>query len=266
MWPWILGSAGLGALTSGIRGYQQSGGDLGATTRAALSGGALGAVTGGIGSAAGGLAASRMAGAIPLAMLAKKQAMGLGLTGVEKAMMAAPGLAGGAANIGTQLAANAVLSPLAAAAGNLGGQAIGGTAKAARAALGFGTKEAPGTGAYPTGAVPGLNDPLFGNRVLGGNVMDVYDVAGPLAASRAAQLLQGQIELENLKRIEPYKAQMIEGRSKAEFQRNMAAAALRQNIATQAALLQGGIGAAQQMGLQASQDIGRGLTQQYQYS
>jgi hypothetical protein len=58
---------------------------------------------------------------------------------------------------------------------------------------------------------------------------------------------------------------MLEGAKKADLQRQLAAAGVRQNIATQAALLQGGVGAAQQMAQTAMGDIGRGLTQTYQY-
>jgi hypothetical protein len=56
-----------------------------------------------------------------------------------------------------------------------------------------------------------------------------------------------------------------EARSKTEFQRQMAAAGIRQNIVTAANMLERSQQAAQQMGLNAAQQMGSALTSQYQY-
>ena len=301
MWPWILGSAALGGLTGGIQGYQRSGGKLGDTLQGVIGGGLSGGLMGGIGAGAQRMAGQALEGllasgagqkaASAVAPEAFKVAEGLaglkagGIKGAQQAVTqaglqppmaqqmgglsvlgkATPALAT-AGGLAAGLAVPALAAPLIGASGNLVKQGLGGGAQAARAALGFATKGDPGTGAYPGGAVPDVNDPLFGGRLLGTNIMDAYDPTNMFATARALQQLQAQTELANLKLIEPYKAQMAEGAKKAEYQRQASMAALRQNIATQAALLQGGVGAAQQMGTQASQDIGRALTQQYQYS
>ena len=56
-----------------------------------------------------------------------------------------------------------------------------------------------------------------------------------------------------------------EARSKTEFQRQMAAAGIRQNIATAANMLERSQQAAQQMGATAASQAGSALTSQYQY-
>ena len=57
-----------------------------------------------------------------------------------------------------------------------------------------------------------------------------------------------------------------EGAKKAEMMRQLAAAGIRSNIATQSAMLQQSQRAAQQMGINAAQQMGQALTSQYQYS
>jgi hypothetical protein len=59
--------------------------------------------------------------------------------------------------------------------------------------------------------------------------------------------------------------QASEARSKAELQRQLAAAGVRQNIITAANMLERSQQAAQQMGLNAASQAGSALTSQYQY-
>jgi hypothetical protein len=269
MLPLILGSAGLGAALGGIQGYQQSGGDLGKTAQAALSGGLLGGVTGGLGSAAGGLAAGRMAGMIPLNSLLQKQAMGLGLTGIEKALLNAPKLAGGAANIGTQLAGAALLAPAAGAVGNLASQAFGGPARAAQAALGTGAAMGvPGLGAQqpgpftPVTAVP--EDLQARNRQLGS--LDVIDPTKSFAAGRLAAEKDMDTQVRNMQKLINLQYPVLSQVKKDEMQRNLAAAQIRSNIATQADAIRGSLATSQQMGANAASQMGSALAAQYQYS
>ena len=165
------------------------------------------------------------------------------------------------------LGALATGAGLALGAPQLAGRAAGAATAPIRAAVGGGanvlSQQSIPTG-YPAGAVPPMGQ--FGNvQMYGSDPLSILNPAGSYQAGLTAQEEQRKQTLRNLQSYAQYEAEMLEGAKKADFQRNMAAAALRQNIATQAALLQGGVGAAQQMGLQASQDIGRGLTQQYQY-
>jgi hypothetical protein len=261
MLPWILGSAALGAGLGGIQGYQSSGGDLGSTLRGAAGGGLMGGVTGGLGAGAGGFAASRMAGALPLQMLAKKQAMGLGLTGIEKAMMAAPAVAGGAANIGTQLASGALLAPLGAAAANLAGQAGSGAVKAGAGLLGM---NQPGAPQYSSNALPG-NLGQFGPVDPYGNPIDIASPAGQAAGRRLEYDKTIEQQRNAMRTLLPEVFSASEARSKNELQRQLAAAGVRQNILTAANMLERSQQAAQQMGANAASQAGAALTSQYQY-
>jgi hypothetical protein len=268
MLPLILGSAGLGATLGGIQGYQQSGGDLGRTFQGALSGGLLGGVTGGLGGAAGG-AAKRMAGSAlnldgTLGKALFEKAKAGTLTGTEALLYRAPALAGGAANLGTQLAGAAVLAPVAGALSNLAGQAIGRPAAAA-AQLGAGYLGSRGPGAYnyeQGNAVPS-NMGLFGGDLYGTNPLDVL---GPAGMARTAESLREITAQRDAARILLPEIQAAsEAAKKKEMERMMAAAGIRQNIETAANMIQRSQQSAQQMGLTAAQQMGNALTAQYQY-
>jgi hypothetical protein len=249
MLPLILGSAGLGAALGGIQGYQQSGGDLGRTFQGALSGGLLGGVTGKLGGMAG-TRAARFAG----------QALeGSPLSGILTP------LAGGAANLGTQLAGAAVLGPVAGAIGNLGGQAIAAPAQTA-AQLGAGYVGSRGPGSvdyYQAGgaAVPKVGQ-YGGTEILGtnplGNIL-------PGMTRTGESLREAEAQRDSMRIIYPEIAAAAEASKKKEFERMMAAAGIRQNIATASNMLQRSQQAAQQMGLTAAQQMGNALTAQYQY-
>ena len=269
MLPLLLGSAGLGAALGGLQGYQQSGGDLGKTAQGAFSGGLLGGVTGGLGGAVGGLASSRMAGMIPLNSLLQKQAMGLGLTGVEKALLNAPKLAGGAANLGTQLAGAAVLAPVAGAVGNLGGQVLGGTGRAAQAALGGGgAMGVPGLGAQQPGAftpVPAVPEDLQAlNQPLGS--FSMINPNDSFAAGRLGAEKDMDTQIRNMQKLINLQYPVMSQAKKDEMQRNLAAAQIRSNIDTRADAIRSSLRTSQQMGANAASQMGSALAAQYQYS
>jgi len=267
MIPWILGSAALGGALGGVKGYQGSGGDLGSTLGGAATGALLGGVTGGLGAGAGGLAAGRMAKGLPIEMLLKKQGMGLGLTGIEKAMLAAPGVIGGAANIGTQLASGALLAPVAGAVSNLAGQAVGRPANAAaQAAAGVLGTQGPGAVNYDAMGNPlpsGLGQ--FGGVAPYGTALDVINPLGYGAGRTAEALREATAQRDSMRMLLPEIAKASEFRSKQELARQMAAAGIRQNIATAANMLERSQQAAQQMGVNAASQAGSALTSQYQY-
>ena len=274
MWPWILGSAALGGLTGGIQGYQQSGGDLGATLRSAATGSLLGGVTGGIGRGVSGLT-SRMAGnALGLTNAQGVTALGKGLLGAAQKgplslpasmLLRAPQLAGSAAGVGATLASGALLGPAANAVGNLVGQAgsaaVG--AAGAKGVPGLGAQQAPGTYPFTQYAVPsGMGQygptPQF-------NPWNVVDPTGQFAAARLGEEKEQDVQIEGMKKLEAALAPITEGRSKAEFLRQMAAAGIRANILTNQQNMLGGLATARQMGLTGAQQVGQALTQQYQY-
>jgi hypothetical protein len=196
-------------------------------------------------------------------MLAQKQAMGLGLTGIEKAMLAAPKVAGGAANIGSQLVGGAVLAPAAAAAGGLIGQAGTGVAKTAAGLAGLGVGQSRPSGELDTSSAVPENLPIGASPF---GTLDILAPQGPIAAGRMAELKEGDVQLENMKKIMPYLFKISKAAKMEEFERQMTAAGVRQNIATSANMLERSQQAAQQMGLNAASQMGAALTSQYQYS
>jgi hypothetical protein len=280
MLPYLIG-AGLGGLTGGVSAYQKRG-DIGEALLGAGIGAGLGAGSAGLGSLAG-AAATRFAGQalgplatgsslgalqaarqIPLlgklipegASLAQQAAMG---SKIVEAAKAAPKVAGALAGTGAGLAATSLVAPTAAAAAGVG-------RKVARGALGLGAGAGipamqPGGQFDTSGAVPG-GLPVGASPY---NTLDIVNPAGPFGAMRTAGLLEGDVQLANMKKMMPYLFQAAEARSKTEMQRQLTAAGVRQNIATAANMLERSQQAAQQMGINAASQAGSALTSQYQY-
>ncbi len=250
MLPLILGSAGLGALVGGVQGYQRSGGDLGRTLASAATGGLLGGATGGLGGLAGG-AATRFAGQ----KLGLDTALGQSLLnkGVSEATLkAAPGFLGGATNIGTQLAAGGLLAPLAGSIGQLGTQAAGATTAGIR-----GMQPVPGmpnVAALPEG-IQDQNRPM--------NLYDVY--YGPGLTARTAEELAQDVQMKGLQKQFNTMYPQLSQAKKDEMQRQLAAAQIRQNIATAANMIERGQQTAQSIGINAANTLGNALASQYQY-
>ena len=240
-----------GATIGGITGYRRSGGDLGA----ALLGAGLGAtVPGGFrmaGQALGGLGAGALS-KTALGTLLKAQTAKTG----SSLLTQIPGAAGTAAG-GLGLLAVPAL------AGTPAAQLAGPARAAAGTAAGLGIPAMqPGQANYDAGAaVPG-NVPV-GAAPYG--TLEITNPAGPFGANRTAQLLEADVQLANIRKLMPELFKAAEARSKTEFQRQMAAAGIRQNIATAANMLERSQQAAQQMGLNAASQMGSALTSQYQY-
>jgi hypothetical protein len=94
----------------------------------------------------------------------------------------------------------------------------------------------------------------------------VIDPSGQVGAARLNELLMQDVQLAGIRKLMPELFKSAEARSNTEFQRQMAAAGIRQNIATAANMLERSQQAAQQMGQTAAQQMGNALTSQYQYS
>jgi len=255
----------IGAGIGGYQAYQQSQGNLGAT----LLGAGLGAAAPGAlrmagtalgGTALGSSALSGLSGlgtkAMQSGLGAQVAKMGVKLPAGPIAPLTAAGVGAAAAGLGTMGLAG------------LAGRASAAAAPVARTLTGGAAQVMP-QGQVPSGypggpAVPTMTQ--FGdNQMYGSDPYSILNPTGAFQAGLLAQDKQSQQSLRNLQRISNYEATMLEGAKKADLQRQLAAAGVRQNIATQAALLQGGVGAAQQMAQTAMGDIGRGLTQTYQY-
>lgn len=242
-----------GAAIGGVTGYRRSGGDLGA---AALGAG-LGAMTPGGFRMAGQALGAGLLGRSALGQVAlSKAAKGVALSQADKALLAAPAAAGLAAG-GLGLMATPALAGSPAAAVAQPAQRAAGAA----GGLGLGAMQPQAT--YETaGAVPGglpVGASPYGTAA-------VLDPSGSFGAGRATQLLEGDVQLANMRKMMPELFKAAEARSKTEFQRQMAAAGVRQNILTAANMLERSQQAAQQMGLTAASQAGSALTSQYQYS
>jgi hypothetical protein len=259
--PLLLASIGIPAALGGIQGYQTSGGDLGKTFQSAVSGGLLGGATSAIGGGVSRMAGKALGleGALGKTMRAQQAEGTLPLLG--SLYMKAPALA----NIGTQLVSGAALAPIAGALSNLAGQAIGRPAQAA-AQLGAGYVGSRGPGAYnyeQGNAVPSNMGQFGGTDIYGTNPLDVLGPAG--MALTAQSLREATAQRDAMRLLYPEVAAASEARSKKEFERQMAAAGIRQNIETAANMIQRSQQSMQQMGQTAAQQMGNALTAQYQY-
>lgn len=241
----------LGAGLGGMEAYRRTGGDLGATALGALGGAVVPSGLRMAGTALGGLGAGALA-KTAAGKLMQAQAAKTGTSLLTQIPGAAGALAAGA---GTLLGAPAL-------AGALASKAAPGARAVAGGAAGLGVPAMqPGGGFDTSGAVPG-GLPI-GAAPAG--TLDVVDPSGRFAAGRTAGLLEGDIQLANMKKLMPYLFEAAEARSKTEMQRQLTAAGVRQNITTAANMLERSQQAAQQMGLTAASQAGSALTSQYQY-
>jgi hypothetical protein len=233
--------AGLGGYTA----YQKSGGNLGAT----LLGAGTGALVPGGLRMAGTALAGTPVGAAGLGALNKL----LGKAGVEATAKGIGNLAalGGTTLLGAPSLAGNVAAGLVPAAS----RGAGGAANLAVSA------SQPGQATYDAGGAV----PQTPYRTTPYDSLAVADPSGAIGAARLNELLMQDIELAGIRKLMPELFKAAEARSKPEFQRQMAAAGIRQNIATAANMLERSQQAAQQMGLNAAQQMGSALTSQYQY-
>lgn len=270
----------IGAGLGGYEAYRRSGGNLGATALGAgvgalapvglrMAGTAIGAKLAGTPLAA--RASTGLMGAA--ADLSKVAASRAGTLRGGLAAQAAAQAAKGAGKLTDPTALPKALGGLAAGTGvflgapSLAGGLAAGLAPAASnvagGALNLGTQALqPGQAVYDAGGAVPTNVPVGASPY---GVLDIYNLAGPFAANRANELLTQDVQLAGLRKIMPELFKAAEARSKTEFQRQMAAAGIRQNIATAANMLERSQQAAQQMGLNAAQQMGSALTSQYQY-
>lgn len=256
-----------GALLGGIEGYRRSGGDLGAAALAAGLGAAAPAGLRMAGTALGGTAlGGRILGAGSRAMEAAARAGqgaaikgGLGpIAPLATPALTAAGLGAAAAGLGS------IVTP--AIAGSLAAKAAGPAKTAAQAGAGlagypqgFGSPAQYGGDALP----PGLGQ--FGAVDAYGTPMDILSPTGQAAGRRLEYAKNIEQQRDAMRMLLPEIYQASEARSKSELQRQMAAAGIRQNIATAANMLERSQQAAQQMGLGAASQAGQALIQQYQY-
>ena len=252
----------IGATMGGIEGYKRGG--LGG----ALLGGGLGAATpAGLRLAGGALAGTKLGAALAPGVYKGAKALGLGgaSSSIIPEVQRRAGLAilpGALTTLGVGLGAPALGGMIGGSVAGGGGQAAGNAAQLGAGVIGYTADGAPVYGNIGGGALPpGMGQ--YGPTSPYGGPLDVLGPAG--MGQRLQTLKDAQTQRDVMRTILPEIMEASEARSKKEFERNMAAAGIRQNIATRAEMQR----AAQQAGLQAGltglQQAGAAATRQYQY-
>ena len=233
----------------------------------AALGAGMGAATGyGVGGATGALtkAGMRVAGGMGAQNVLGTAAGQIGGLGTQQAVMGAltPGNLTRMAKAGIPLAAGAGVFGV---SGGLSGIGAGGANRGLGAGSGIiGYNAATGEPITAAGAAlpPGLGQ-FGGTNMYGSNP---YDVIGAMSANRLMQRKQAQLTADNINTIAPTQLKYTEETKRRDLERQLAAAGIRQNIATQAGMLT----AAQQAGLNqatnALQQVGSAMTNNYSYS
>jgi hypothetical protein len=226
---------------TGLAGRAGAGLMGGAANLSQIAANAPGTLQGGLAASAAAQAAkgARILSSPTLASRILPPALG-GLAAGGALLLGAPGIAGNAA---------AGLAPVAS-------RGAGGAANLAVSA------SQPGQVTYDAGAAV----PTTPYRQTPYNALAVADPSGEIGAARLNELLMQDVQLAGIRKYMPELFKAAEAAKKTEFQRQMAAAGIRQNIATAANMLERSQQAAQQMGQTAAQQMGNALTSQYQYS
>jgi len=223
-----------------------------------LQGNILGALGGGVAGGLGGASLGSLGGAAGAAGAVGKM-MGP-TTSVAGALL--PRLAGAAVPVTAGLLGNAVLGR---GVGNLGNQAMGvggGVVNNAAGIIGYNAV----TGEPIVGpAVPGGMGQFGGIPPYGGSLLDVATPGGPAGVQRFTTLKNAQTMADALNAYLPTVRKFSEQAKKDDFERNMASAGIKQNIATNAQMLAAAQAAGLGMGLTGAQQAGQALTQQYNY-
>ena len=234
-----------GSLLGGIQGYRRSGGNLGQA--------ALGAGVGALGGAGAG-SVGRFAG------------KGLGsLMGLGAAEAAGLGTIGGALGGGGAILTGNVGVPVGQNIAAGVGQVGTGIRDSASGILGYNAV----TGEPMTavgGALPPNLGQFGGTNMYGSSPYAVIDPSGPMAGNRLMQRKQAEVTRDNINTIAPTQLKYAEEVKRRDLARQLAAAGIRQNIATQAGMLQAANQAGLNQGTTALQQVGNALTNNYSYS
>lgn len=112
---------------------------------------------------------------------------------------------------------------------------------------------------------PGLGQ-FGGTNMYGSNPYDVIDPAGAMSANRLMQRKQAQVIADNINTIAPTQLKYTEETKRRDLERQLAAAGIRQNIITQATMLQNAQNAGLEMGKTAASQVGGAMANNYSYS
>ena len=112
---------------------------------------------------------------------------------------------------------------------------------------------------------PGLGQ-FGGNNMYGSNPYDIIDPNSPFSANRLMQRKQAETSRDNINTIAPTLLKWSEETKRRDLERQLAAAGIRQNIITQAGMLQAANQAGLNQGTTALQQVGGAMTNNYSYS
>tara|TARA_B100001094_G_scaffold197072_1_gene191159 strand:- start:283 stop:1119 length:837 start_codon:yes stop_codon:yes gene_type:complete len=275
--PQIIGG-GLGAIQGGMQGG----------LKGALLGGALGAAIPGVGGALG----TRLAGTKLGVALGKGvaggltkgsgglwgAASGLGREGVEGLGRTAAAQSAQLMNAGARqalgptglggLGAATYLglgSPGLGAVAGMGSRAIDRAVGGGSGIIGYNSVTGEPITAAGAAVPPGLGQ-YGGTNMYGSNPYDVIDPSGAMSANRLMQLKQAETNARMLDTIAGTQMKWTEETKRRDLERQLAAAGIRQNILTQANMLQAANTAGLTQGTNAMQQVGGALTNNYSYS
>jgi hypothetical protein len=152
--------------------------------------------------------------------------------------------------------------------GNVAGAVSGPVQKAAGTAaqtgaglIGYTAQGQPVYGNIGGAAVPPVGQ--YGGVAPYGSPLDVLGPAG--MGQRLQTIKDVETMRDAMRLLNPEILAATEAAKKKDFERNMAAAGIRQNIATRANMIQNAQRAGLQSGLTAAEQAGAALTNQYQY-
>jgi len=242
-------SAGLGAL----EGYKKGGGTgalLGAGLGAALPAGLT-------------MAGARLAGIPALASLVQKGAMGARTAaGLQGPVMAGSRIIQGAVPAAGMLIGPSVIGNVAGAISGPVQGAASNTAQVGAGVIGYTADGKPVYGSIGGGALPpGMGQ--YGPTSPYGSPLDVLGPAG--MGQRLQTLKDAQTQRDVFRTLMPEVMEVRESTAKKDFERNMAAAGIRENIRTRAEMQRAAQRAGLEAGLGAMRQAGTALTNQYQY-
>lgn len=176
------------------------------------------------------------------------RSIGYGLTGL--------GLGGGA------LALGGAMNPASSGVVQGAQQTLGGAGQVAAGVIGYTADGKPVYGNIGGGALPpGMGQ--YGPTSPYGSPLDVLGPAG--MGQRLQTLKDAQTQRDVFRTLMPEVMGVREATAKKDFERNMAAAGIRQNIRTRAEMQRAAQDAGLRAGLGALQQAGTALTNQYQY-
>lgn len=237
----------------------------------AKQGGLTGALGGGLLGYFGGRAGKGAVGGLTRKASAAAPGLAAQAPGVSSVLGITPVVAKTAARAAVPLAAAGLAAPLVGRlaggigglTGGLAGDLGGAVAGAGGNVLGAGTGISQAL-TKPSGDLPTI-DPTGGRPTGAMGLPEALDPTGKIAAALAVERQLQDLQLEGVKKLTPYQYGVLSQMKKDDLARTLAGARGRQDIATQAQLIQQGQLGQQAMARQALADIGAGLRTQYNY-